>query len=1089
MWIPLIEKEFDLNLVQLRADGSFHIPVIKQTISNAPFETKLMEYSVNFKKTDCGNELHISRKGTLAKRLRFDGEWARYQENEDRKPNQSTPVPGAPRKQLSLPDEKTMEMMWRENFEFRLRAYAFLQSKWNEADEFGVHVPNRQSHRRIAPVLYGGLLPFIVACVFYFIVSYNINVNQIEEQNRNALDQTVADARTANYKAVNENQKMLDKLKQSHATNSGLSSNSTTNQNGTSSTTIQPNNKPRTPVSNLESDSQSKVIENADDAKPKVDDSTASIVATPEIKEKKKGIEVPKKMEPVVPPPTASWTMKSSVADLELGETFKIGLDIQPNGKIPARLFYHFGPWIEGNSKLVEFRNEGNFEVKLDEDVLTEIKMDSDGFKRGTITLQVLVTNNESPYEDENETNLKESYRSSILFREKEPVRVFMNRRPVFRSGESVAKVDSGPIQEERLGRRIIVQGGKKSFIQPKATDPEGENHESLVYEYKEGNDWVLAQKNQIPVATIKSGKSTVTVRARDKAKRVSKEETIEYAVNFPPKMKLFSTKPSWPVPGGPLRILVNAVDPENDDLVIQLKLISNGKIIRPKLLNHFDSDEEKPVGENSVLYQYPGIDEGTAKVEILIEDDRRAIADTIIRDVEIRSPKTMKPNKPGRRLTNSLGLDFVEIPPGEFAMGSPVGEPGRREYEILHGVKITKPFFLQTMEFPKKLRNKLIADDGRGENMKTPSSQLTYADAQYLATILNRLPEEAKAGRYYRLPTEAEWEYACRAGSTSPFNVVEENGRFLTIQHANISANYSSSPKPPKQYKPNAFGLYDMHGNVNEICADEFDPEYYWNSPIENPLNPPVVPLKPRMVVRGGISTEDWQMARSASRRSGELRSQFGGLRLACEIQSPRKVGSFNFKMEPDKTFWKWDRTVWDFKSDGLSVINRKESSIVSTLISEFDVTDFEFTCDVLIGNVKRRNGEITPSTTLEFFPRGTLYVDNPPKFSYMAYRVVMGNQKWGTVTNTDGRGGTTFQIKEEVSQKLQQTIRVGGSNSLKIRCEGNNVTVWINNIQVGSNQVKDMPAKGRFGILINQRKYEAGNVEIQNPTFKKIK
>ena len=1086
MWIPLVEKEFDLNLVQLRDDGSFHIPVIKKTISNAPFEIKLMEYSVNFKKTDRGNELHISRKGLLAKRLRFDGEWARYQENEERQPNRSTPVPGAPRKQLSLPDEKTMEMMWSENFKFRLRAYSFLQSKWDEADEFGVHVPNRQGHRRIAPLLYGGLLPFIVACVFYFVVSNKIDVKQIKEQNRIALEQTVADARTANNQAVDDNKNLLEKLKQ---TNSDPSSNSTTNPNESSSTNPQQSDKPGTPVSNLESDSQSKVIENADDAKPKVDNSKSSIVAKPEKKEKAKEIEVPKKMEPVMPPPSASWTMKKTVSDLELGEYFKIGLKITPNGKIPARLFYHFGPWKEGNSKLIEFRNEGNFEVRLDEDVLTDIKMDSDGFVRGTVTLQVLVTNNESPYEDENETKLKESYRSSILFRENEAVRVFMNRRPVFRSGESVAKVDSGPIQNERLGRRIIVQGGKESFIQPKATDPEGENHESLVYEYKEGNEWVLAKKNQVPVATTKSGKYSVTVRARDKAKRVSKEETIEYAVNFPPKIKLFSTKPSWPVPGGPLRILVNAVDQENDDLVIQLKLISNGKVIRPKLLNYFDSDEEKPVGENSVLYQYPKIDEGTAKVEVLIEDDRRAVADTIYRDIEIRSPKTMKPSKPGRRLTNSLGLDFVEIPPGEFVMGSPVGESGRKEYEILHGVKITKPFFLQTIEFPKKLRNKLIADDGRGKNMTTPSSQLKYADAQYIATILNRLPEEAKAGRFYRLPTEAEWEYACRAGSSAPFNVAKENGRFLTIQHANISANYSSSPKPPKQYKPNAFGLYDMHGNVNEICSDEFNPDYYWNSPVENPKNPPVIPLKSKMVVRGGGSYESWQMARSASRRSGDRRSQFGGLRLACEIRSPRKVGSFNFKMEPDKTFWKWDRTVWDFESDGLSIMKRKESSIVSTLISEFDVTDFEFTCDVTIGKVKRRNGEITPSTTLEFVPRGTLYVDNPPKFSYMAYRVIMGNRKWGTVTNTDGRGGTTFQIKEEVSQKLQQTIRVGGSNSLKIRCEGNNVTVWINNIQVGSNQVKDMPAKGRFGILINQRKYEAGNVEIQNPTFKKIK
>ena len=153
------------------------------------------------------------------------------------------------------------------------------------------------------------------------------------------------------------------------------------------------------------------------------------------------------------------------------------------------------------------------------------------------------------------------------------------------------------------------------------------------------------------------------------------------------------------------------------------------------------------------------------------------------------------------------------------------------------------------------------------------------WSEAADFCRRLGELAAEKKAGRVYRLPTEAEWEYACRAGSTTPFH----GGAALSSSMANFDGRfpYGGADKGPNlakpakvgSYAPNAWGLYDMHGNVAEWCADWYDPDYYTNSPKENPTGPAKGVVHTGFqrdffhVVRGGCWLDEAQALRAAYR------------------------------------------------------------------------------------------------------------------------------------------------------------------------------------------------------------------------------
>src|SRR5207302_1481786 len=147
------------------------------------------------------------------------------------------------------------------------------------------------------------------------------------------------------------------------------------------------------------------------------------------------------------------------------------------------------------------------------------------------------------------------------------------------------------------------------------------------------------------------------------------------------------------------------------------------------------------------------------------------------------------------------------------------------------------------------------------GEKKKLPVDYVSWEDCQQFCEKLGELE-----GRHYQLPSEAEWEYACRAGTTTPFHY----GIYLTSTQANFDGRYHYGKAEDYlqrtckvgSYRPNAFGLYDMHGNVWEWCSDWFDEDYYKNSPRKDPRGPDIGEYR---VMRGGSWNFDLRLCRSA--------------------------------------------------------------------------------------------------------------------------------------------------------------------------------------------------------------------------------
>jgi formylglycine-generating enzyme required for sulfatase activity len=260
--------------------------------------------------------------------------------------------------------------------------------------------------------------------------------------------------------------------------------------------------------------------------------------------------------------------------------------------------------------------------------------------------------------------------------------------------------------------------------------------------------------------------------------------------------------------------------------------------------------------------------------------------------------------------LTNSVGMKLALIPAGTFVMGSPRSEAERDDKEERHEVTITKPFLIGVYEVTQSEYVEVMKEEGKVKNRSTfpgdnrPVENVEWKLAQIFCERLSARPEEVAAKRKYRLPTEAEWEYACRAGSSTAFHF----GDSLSSDQANFNGafpagggeqgKYLRQTAPVGSYRPNAFGLYDMHGNVAEWCADWYDPEYYFNSPEEDPLGPPFGVVSTKftnngnqnffVVIRGGCWVDEGRACRSAYRYRAMPNTQYRliGFRVACDTE-----------------------------------------------------------------------------------------------------------------------------------------------------------------------------------------------------------
>jgi formylglycine-generating enzyme required for sulfatase activity len=153
------------------------------------------------------------------------------------------------------------------------------------------------------------------------------------------------------------------------------------------------------------------------------------------------------------------------------------------------------------------------------------------------------------------------------------------------------------------------------------------------------------------------------------------------------------------------------------------------------------------------------------------------------------------------------------------------------------------------------------------------PVENVSWHDAREFCARLTELPEEKRSRRVYRLPTEAEWEYACRGGaSPMPFHV----GATLSSGQANFNGNhpYGDVPRGPfldrtttvGSYPPNALGLFDLHGNVWEWCADWYAKDTYQKGPRQDPVGPAAGPSN-RRIIRGGSWIDHGRLCRTAER------------------------------------------------------------------------------------------------------------------------------------------------------------------------------------------------------------------------------
>ncbi len=257
------------------------------------------------------------------------------------------------------------------------------------------------------------------------------------------------------------------------------------------------------------------------------------------------------------------------------------------------------------------------------------------------------------------------------------------------------------------------------------------------------------------------------------------------------------------------------------------------------------------------------------------------------------------------------VNLELVSIPGGTFTMGSPMEEERRQANEgPLHKVTI-QPFWLgqytvtqaqwKAVAAMPAVHRDLHPNPSQFKHDSYPVECVSWYDASEFCERLSQY-----TGRRYRLPSEAEWEYACRAGTTTPFHY----GVALTIELANYQNNfryshldqldndtdgaiYSIARKQQRHGTvfsggpPNAFGLYNMHGNVSEWCLDDWH-ETYEGAPTDGSawltLNESVLSFKER-VMRGGSWDSDWDCCRSAYRQVMPADCAAGtvGFRVAC--------------------------------------------------------------------------------------------------------------------------------------------------------------------------------------------------------------
>ena len=236
----------------------------------------------------------------------------------------------------------------------------------------------------------------------------------------------------------------------------------------------------------------------------------------------------------------------------------------------------------------------------------------------------------------------------------------------------------------------------------------------------------------------------------------------------------------------------------------------------------------------------------GKIKAEIKVEEKKTKLifleapfsAETA-KNAQMELAKSLgKPMEAKIELGKGVKLERVLIPAGKFMMGSPASEVGRIDNETQHEVTLTKPFYMGKYEVTQEQWQSVMENNPstKTKGAKLPVTNVSWNDCQDYIKKLN-----AKTNGGYRLPTEAEWEYACRAGTKTAYAF----GNSITKSDVSFGKD---STMVVGSYKTNFFGLYDMHGNVLEFCQDWFE-----TYPVGSEIDPQGPPMGQAKVVRGG--------------------------------------------------------------------------------------------------------------------------------------------------------------------------------------------------------------------------------------------
>ncbi|RCV64719.1 Formylglycine-generating enzyme, required for sulfatase activity, contains SUMF1/FGE domain [Methanophagales archaeon] len=289
----------------------------------------------------------------------------------------------------------------------------------------------------------------------------------------------------------------------------------------------------------------------------------------------------------------------------------------------------------------------------------------------------------------------------------------------------------------------------------------------------------------------------------------------------------------------------------------------------------------------NQKTFSLPSLTPGSHQIILRVKDSHGRWSSEITRNLRVEAIEippteindtTPEPSitptptpPPAEIFTNTIGMEFVPIAAGEFEMGSPSDEEGRYSDEgPVHHVNIEKAFYMGRYEVTQKQWRAIMGDNPsyfKGDDL--PIETVSWDDVH---EFIKKLNEKEGTGKY-RLPSEAEWEYACRAGTSTRYSFGDSESKLG--DYAWYGDNSGAKTHPVGQKKPNSWGLYDMHGNVWEWVQDSWHGRYD-GAPADGSAWEGDGAYR---VIRGGSWCGDAGCCRSAYRSSRDPRNRNDGL------------------------------------------------------------------------------------------------------------------------------------------------------------------------------------------------------------------